>query len=125
MTTTMLPTGTTRTSATDGLRLLLDDVLLTVAADDAADRYSSRTSAGRALLAFATLARRAAGALGADPGVALTAGPDIVVQRELASAARLLDEAADAAQAEPWEIDDLLDTAQRLRSQLVGTLAAA
>lgn len=125
MTTTMLPTGTTRTSATDVLRLLLDDVLLTVAADDAADRYSSRTSAGRTLLALATLARRAAGALGADPGVALTGGPGIVVQRELASAARLLDEAADGAQAAPWEIDDLLDTAQRLRAQLVGTLAAA
>ena len=125
MTTTMLPTGTTRTSATDALRLLLDDVLLTVAADDAADRYSSRTSAGRTLLALATLARRAAGALGADPGVALTAGPGIVVQRELAAAARLLDEATGAAQAEPWEIDDLLDTAQQLRAELVGTLAAA
>lgn len=125
MTTTMLPTGTIRTSATDVLRLLLDDVLLTVAADDAADRYSSRTSAGRTLLALATLARRAAGALGADPGVALTGGPGIVVQRELASAARLLDEATHATQAEPWEIDDLLDTAQRMRARLAGTLAAA
>ena len=95
--TTMLQTGTTRTSATDALRLLLDDVLLSVGADDDADRYSSRTPAGRTLLALATLARRAAGALGTDPGVALTGGPGIVVQRELASAARLLDEAAEAA----------------------------
>ena len=125
MTTTMLQTATTRTSATDALRLLLDDVLLSVGADDAADRYASRTPAGRTLLALATLARRAAGALGADPGVALLGGPGIVVQRELAAAARLLDEAADAAPAEPWEIDDLLVAAQRLRADLMETLAAA
>ena len=85
----------------------------------------SRTPAGRTLLALATLARRAAGALGADPGVALLGGPGIVVQRELAAAARLLDEAADAAPAEPWEIDDLLVAAQRLRARLMETLAAA
>ena len=42
-----------------------------MAADDDADRYSSRTPAGRTLLALATLARRAVGALGTDPGVAL------------------------------------------------------
>jgi hypothetical protein len=125
MTTTMLETGTTRTSATDDLRLLLDDVLLSVAVDDDADRYSSRSPGGRTLLALATLARRAAGALGADPGVALTGGPGIVVQRELASAARLLDESAEAAQGQSWEIDDLLVTAQGLRAQLTETLAAA
>jgi hypothetical protein len=119
--TTMLENGTTRTSATNDLRLLLDDVLLSVAADDDADRYSSRTSAGRTLLALATLARRAARALGADPGVALSSGPGIVVQRELASAARLLDEAAQAARVESWEIDDLLLTAERLRAQLATT----
>ena len=125
MTTTMLQTATTRTSATDALRLLLDDVLLSVAADDAADGYAGRTPAGRTLLALATLARRAAGALGADPGVPLLGGPGIVVQRELAAAVRLLDEAADAAPAEPWEIDDLLVAAQRLRARLMETLAAA
>ena len=124
MTTTMLETGTTRTSATNDLRLLLDDVLLSVGAEDAPDRYSSRTPAGRTLLALATLARRAAGALGADPGVALVGGPGIVVQRELASAARLLDEAAGAAHHDSWEVDDLLVSAQRLRGQLVQTLAA-
>jgi hypothetical protein len=121
MTTTMLPTGTTRTPATDVLRLLVDDVLVTVGADDAPDRYSSGTPAGRTLLALATLARRAAGALGADPGVALTAGPGIVVQRELASAARLLHDAADVARDEPWEADDLLVTAQQLRAQFLET----
>jgi hypothetical protein len=125
MTTTMLDTGTTRTSATDDLRLLMDDVLLTVAADEADDRYSSRTPAGRTLLALATLARRAAGVLGADPGGALAGGPGIVVERELAAAARLLDEVAEAAHDESWEVDDLLVTAQRLRAQLAETLAAA
>lgn len=125
MTTTMLQTGTDRTTATDALRHLLDDVLLSVGADDDAARYASRTPAGRTLLALATLARRAAGALGADPGVALTGGPGIVVQRELAAAARLLDDAGDAAPAEPWEIDDLLVAAQRLQAHLVETLAAA
>ena len=119
MTTTLLRTSTTPTTSTYVLRILLDDVLLSVGADDAADRYSSRTPAGRTLLALAALARRAAGALGVDAGVALTGGPGIVVQRELAAAARLLDEAAAAARAESWEIDDLLVTAQRLRAQLV------
>ena len=119
--TTMLESGTTRTSATDDLRLLLGDVLLSVGADDLPDRYSSRTPAGRTLLALATVARRAAGALGADPGVALSSGPGIVVQRELASAARLLDEAAEAAQVESGDIDDLLVTADRLRAQLAAT----
>jgi hypothetical protein len=94
-----------------------------VGADDAAERYSSRTPAGRTLLALATLARRAAGALGADPGVALTGGPGIVVQRELVSAARLLGETAEAAHSESGEIDDLLVTAQRLRARLEETLA--
>jgi len=44
-----------------------------------------------------------------------------VVERELASAVRLLDEAAQAAHAEPWEIDDLLVPAQRLRAELAVT----
>ena len=125
MTTTLIQTGTTPTPATDALRHLLDDVLASVGADDAPERYSSRTPAGRTLLSLATLARRAAGALGADPGVALTGGPGIVVQRELASAVRLLEEAAQAPHAEPWEIDDLLVPAQRLRAELLDTPAAS
>ncbi|WP_167760460.1 hypothetical protein [Blastococcus sp. CT_GayMR16] len=40
MTTTLLDTGTTRTSAPDDLRLLLDDVLLSVGTDDTPDRYA-------------------------------------------------------------------------------------
>jgi hypothetical protein len=46
-----------------------------------------------------------------------------VVQRELASAARLLDEAAETAWAESEEVDDLLVTAQRLQGQLAATPA--
>jgi hypothetical protein len=124
MTTTLLQTSTTRTPTTDVLRLLLDDVLVSVCADDDADRYSSRTPAGRALVSLTTLARRAAGALCVGPGVALTEGPGVVVQRELAAAARLLDEAAEATTGESWEIADLLVRAERLQAQLVETLAA-
>jgi hypothetical protein len=124
MTTTILRTGTTLTPTTDALRRLLDDVLLSVAADDDADRYSGRTPAGRTLLSLAALARRAAGALGREPGVALGDGPGIVVQRELAAAARLLDEAAGAADGEPWEIEDLLLPAQRLQAQLLDAVTA-
>jgi hypothetical protein len=124
MTTTLLQTSTSRTPATDVLRLLLDDVLVSVRADDDADRYSSRTPAGRALVSLTTLARRAAGALCVGPGVALAGGPGVVVQRELAAAARLLDEAAEATTGESWEIADLLVRAERLQAQLVETLAA-
>jgi hypothetical protein len=124
MTTTLLQTSTTRTPTTDVLRLLLDDVLVAVGADDDADRYSSRTPAGRALVSLTTLARRAAGTLCAGPGVALAGGPGVVVQRELAAAARLLDEAAEATTGESWEIADLLVRAERLQAQLVETPAA-
>jgi hypothetical protein len=120
MTTTILP-AITRTPNTDVLRVLVDEALTGAATDDAADTYSSRRPEGRALLSLAALARRAAGSLGAEPGVALTSGPGIVVQRELAAAARLLDEAADAADGEPEEIADLLVPAQRQFSQLLGT----
>src|SRR4051794_16397990 len=118
MTTTLPRTGTIQTPAIDALRLVMDDVLLSVATDDDADRYSSGTAAGQALLSLATLARRAAGALGAQPGVPLTDAAGIVVQRELAAAARLLDEAAGAADGESWGIADLLVRAERLQARL-------
>jgi hypothetical protein len=120
MTTTMpqtAPTATTRTPATEALRLLVDDVLLSVAADDA-DRYAGDTPAGRALLSLATLARRAVAALGAEPAIALAGAPGIEVQREFAAAARLLGEAAEAARGEPWEIADVLVRAERVQAQL-------
>jgi hypothetical protein len=124
MTTTLLEPATTSTPTTDVLRVLVDDAL-SVAADDASDRYSSRTPAGRALLSLAGLARRAAGALGVEPGVALTSGPGIVVQRELAAAARLLDEAVEAADGESPEIAGLLVPAERLHAHLLEALAVA
>lgn len=124
MTATLLHPATSRTPATDVLRVLLDEVLLDVA-DDAADTYSSRTPAGRALLSLAALARRAAGALGAEPGVPLASGPGIVVQREVAAATRLLDEAVAAADGESPEIADLLLPARRLHSHLLEALSAS
>jgi len=116
MTTTSLDSGTT--SATSALRRLVDDVLLAVAADDDADRYSSRTTTGRALVSLAALARRAAGALAADSGGTADGAPGTAVRRELAAAARLLGEAAEGAHGEPWQIADLLVRAERLRAQL-------
>jgi hypothetical protein len=118
MTTTLLHPGTTQTPTTDALRLLLDDVLSSVAAEDDADRYAGGLPAGRTVLSLAALARRAAGALGAEPGVLLSDAAGVVVQRELAAAARLLDEAAEAAHGESWELADLLVRAERLQVQL-------
>jgi hypothetical protein len=118
MTTTSLDTGTT--PATDALRLLVDDALRSLATGDA-DRYSGGTPAGRALLSLAALARRAAAALGTGPAVAPEGLPGIVVQRELASAGRLLDEAAGVAHGESWEIADLLVRAERLQAELAAS----
>ncbi|SOE01423.1 hypothetical protein [Blastococcus haudaquaticus] len=123
MTTTLLRPDATRTPTTDVLRVLLDEVLSEVA-DDATDRYSSRTPAGRALLSLAALARRAAGALGADAGVALTSGPGVVVQRELAAATHLLDQAVGAAGGESPEVAEFVVPAQRLHAHLLQALAA-
>ena len=117
----VLQTGTTQTSATDALRLLLDDVLALrgrrrrhrpVLQPHA--RGSDTAGPGHAGPAGGRRSRR-------GPGVALTGGPGIVVERELAAAARLLDEAAEAAPREPWEIDDLLVPAERLQAQLAET----
>src|SRR5690348_15360610 len=102
MTTTALGRAS-RPHASDAIRRLGDDLLLSVAAEDAAARYSSRTTAGQALLSLATLARRAAAALSAEAEPLLDA-PGIAVQGELAAAARLLGEAAEAAHREPWQI---------------------
>ncbi|WP_116449955.1 hypothetical protein [Blastococcus litoris] len=90
MTTTALPT----TLRTDDLRARIDDALAVAAQDDATDRWSSDTTAGRTLLSLAASARSAASDLGVDGGAPLTAGPGVVVLRELAAAAHLLDQAA-------------------------------
>jgi hypothetical protein len=118
--TTMLLQTTTATPATDVLRLLLDDVLVSLGDDD---RYSSATPAGRTLVSLATLARRAAGALCLGPGTAHAGGSALAVRRDLAAAARLLGDAATSANGESWEIADLLVRAERLQAQWVETLA--
>ena len=90
MTTTMQHTDTaTRTSSADALRDLMHDAL-SVAADDTAVSFDGGTVAGRTLLALAAVARQAAKALGADPGITVLAGPGVVVVREFAAAVRLL-----------------------------------
>jgi hypothetical protein len=93
MTTTAFPF----TTGTDDLRAQIDDALTAAAEDEALDRYASGTPAGRRLLSLAAHARQAAGRLGADGGAPLVAGPGVVVLRELAAAAHLLDEAVAAA----------------------------
>jgi hypothetical protein len=68
--------------------------LLTEALDLAADRddheLDATAPAGRVLVALSALARAAAADLGVEPGTTLTAGPGVVVVRDLASATRLL-----------------------------------
>jgi hypothetical protein len=118
MTTTSLDTGTT--PVTDALRLLVDDVLLSVAADDT-DRYAGGMPAGRGLLSLAALARRAAAALAVESGGTFDGAPGSAVQQEFAAAARLLGEAADAAHGESWQIADLLVRAERVQAQLAAS----
>jgi hypothetical protein len=115
MTTTSLDTGTT--PATDALRLLVDDVLLSVSADDT-DRYAGHTPSGQALLSLAALARRAAGVLAEETAGTLDGAVDSAVRQEFAAAARLLGEAADAAHGESWRIADLLVRAERVQARL-------
>jgi hypothetical protein len=118
MTTTSLDSGIT--PATDALRLIVDDVLLSVAADDA-DQYAGWTPGGRALLSLATLARRAAAALATESAGPLDGAPGSAVQQEFADAARLLGEAADAAHGESWQVADLLVRAERLQVRLAAS----
>ena len=116
--TTMLRTDspTRTTSGLDDLRALLYDAL-SVAEDDFPDAFDGGTTKGRTLLKLGALARQAAGALGADPGITVLAGPGPVVVRELAAAVRLLDRAA-ASDRGAGEIDGLLPTAKALHAQL-------
>ena len=118
MTTTTLhrTDTTTRTSTTDDLRALLDDAL-SVVDDDPSDSYDGGSAMGRTLLALAALARQAAGALGADPGITVLAGPGVVVVRDFAAAVRLLDRAAASGRG-AGDLDGLLATAKALHAQL-------
>ena len=115
MTTTMLHTDTPTTSDIDDIRALLHDAL-DVAADDSADLFDGGTATGKTLLALAALARQTAGALGADPGITVLAGPGVVVVRELAAAVRLLDQAASDGVAA--DLDGVRATAKGLHARL-------
>ena len=115
MTTTMLRTDST-TSGLEDLRALLYDAL-SVAEDDFPDSFDGGTTKGRTLLALAALARQAAGALGADPGITVLAGPGPVVVRELAAGIRLLDRAA-ASDRGAGDLAGFLPTAKALHAQL-------
>jgi hypothetical protein len=117
MTTTSTDRSTT--PATDALRLLVDDVLLSLSADHT-DRYAGRTPSGQALLSLAALARRAAGVLAEETAGALDGAVDSAVRQEFADAARLLGDAADAAHGESWRIADLLVRAERVQARLGG-----
>ena len=113
--TTMLRTQST-TSSLDDLRAVLYDAL-SYAEDDFPDAFDGGTTKGRTLLALAALARQAAGALGADPGITVLAGPGPVVVRELAAAIRLLDRSA-ASSRGAGHLDGLLPTAKALHARL-------
>lgn len=116
-TTTLRSETTTRTaSGAELLGELLHDALA-VAADDAADSSDSRTPTGRALVSLATLARQAAGALGADPGLPVAGGPGVVVVREFAAAVRLFDRAVSRSAASA-DLDGFLATAKGLHARL-------
>jgi hypothetical protein len=119
MTTTTLSPDTRTlptTSGLDDLRALMYDAL-SVADDDFPDSFDGGTTRGRMLLALAGLARQAAGALGADPGIRVLAGPGPVVVREFAAAVRLLDRVADSGRG-AGDLDGLLATAKGLHAQL-------
>jgi hypothetical protein len=90
-------TGAIRIASTDPdiIRVLANDALAMVAGEDP-DRFGSDTAAGRALLSLAARARFAAATRGADSGTPLTAGPGVVVVRDLVAAVRLLDSAVAA-----------------------------
>ncbi|GAA2725463.1 hypothetical protein [Cellulomonas aerilata] len=77
-----------------GLRDELRDALEAAAEQDP-DELASHTPGGARLLSLAARARRAVRALGAPAGVPLTDGPGVVVLRDAATTASLLDAAFD------------------------------
>ena len=106
MTTTMLDTGTTRTPATDASAFWWT----TSSPPWRPTTTPTGTPAARPRVGHSWPWPRWPGerpaALGAEAGVTLTGAAGVVVQRELAAAARLLDEAAGATNGESWEIAD-------------------
>jgi hypothetical protein len=120
--TTMVSTDST--TALDDLRVLLYDAL-SVADDDFPDAFDGGTTKGRTLLSLAALARQAAGALGADPGITVLAGSGPVVVRELAAAIRLLDRAAAASAPGAGDLDGFLPTAKARHAHLHEAVAVS
>ena len=98
--------------ARDLLTVLGDALVLCAECDDA--QLASCTHAGRAVLSLAALARRTAAALGVDPGVPLSAGPGVVVVRDLSSATGLLIRAVGPSEGPPGDVGEhLLDRLRR------------
>ena len=121
MITTLHPRGTTATPharqrRTESLSTVLNRAVAALALLDP-DLLHASTAAGRAVLSMASIARSAAGSLGADPGTFLTSGPGVVVIRDLVAAVQVLDRSAqDAA------VDDSL--VEAARTAYVALLAA-
>jgi hypothetical protein len=122
MTTTIYRPQTTTRTGTENLQTLMHDALFAVA-EQPAERFSSATQAGRDLLSLAAMARLAARALGADPGIPLTAGAGVVVVRDFAAAVRLLDQAVQDRPDRAGEVDGVLATAKGLHAHLLETTA--
>ena len=123
--TTIIPPTTrpaTTTAATDLLLTLLDDALSAIAETDPAGLHA-RTRAGGSLVSLASVARRAAGALGADPGEHLTEGPGVVVVRDLVAATRLLARASSRRRTTTGpELGSLTAAAKGIHARLLETL---
>jgi hypothetical protein len=124
MTTTIYRPQTSTRTSTDILQALMHDALFAVA-EQPADWFSSATPAGRNLLSLAAMARLAARALGADPGIPLTAGAGVVVVRDFAAAVRLLDQAVQDRPDPAGEVDGVLATAKGLHAHLLESVARA
>ena len=131
MTITIERTGIeARTSAAATTQILLTVLHEALAACEERDLelLHSSTAAGRALVSLSALARRAAGALGVAPGPRLTAGPGVVVVRDLVAATGLLARVAPGAtMTVTWDVNvsDLVATAEALHAQLLDALAVA
>ena len=125
MITTLHPRGTTATAHTHGterpgtesLSAVLNRAVTSLAHLDP-DLLHANTAAGRAVVTLASIARSAAGSLGADPGPFLTSGPGVVVVRDLVAAVQLFDRAAHNAAVE----DSFVDAAQTAYVSLLAAL---
>ena len=131
MTTTITRTPLTATAPTTGttadagtLLAVLDDALWAVAEEEP-EVFDARTPAGTAATSLSAIARRAAAALGAEPGVHLTEGPGVVVVRDLVTATRLLARAVeDAGIRSGTEFGELVTAARGVRATLRDVLTS-